>query len=141
MIDKGKAKRKMGKRRDGRVGGGDGVSGGAQEWERGREGGGRGDQEREGEGRERERGAGDKVGKKKEGEREREGEGKGVAGGGGGVWSHGDAAKRLFAHVASSFSADGEVVGGGGGGVGVDLVDEAVRRARDLLRVAQVIVC
>jgi hypothetical protein len=49
------------------------------------------------------------------------------------MWSQGNAASRLFAHVSQSLGTEaGEK--GGSPAVGVDSVDEAVRRAQEMLR-------
>jgi len=81
------------------------------------------------------------VGEERVGGRGLEGKSKREGGGGvhkkdegTGVWKNGGAANKLFAHVASSFGANAVTEGGGEEGVGVDLVDAAVRRARDMLR-------
>jgi len=81
------------------------------------------------------------VGEQRVGGRGLEGKSKREGGGGVhkidegmGVWKNGGAANKLFAHVASVFGANAVTEGGGEEGVGVDLVDAAVRRARDMLR-------
>ena len=58
-----------------------------------------------------------------------------------GVWAQGDAVKRLFCHVSGEFrrreAGEGEEDAEGGSGVGVDLVEEALRRANEMLRSAR----
>ena len=58
-----------------------------------------------------------------------------------GVWAQGDAVKRLFCHVSGKFrregAGEGEEDAEGGSGVGVDLVEEALRRANEMLRSAR----